>query len=254
MYRTLSFLFSNMRKFFISEYTHLKELTKSLDKKVSLVFIISIILLTFSWYFSNPQFFQTSLSKYFVNDNDDIKLLSFTYWFLSDFILLLLIPVLFIKFYFKELLEDYGLCLGKLKQGFNYTLISIILFIPIVLVITNSNTFKQYFPLIQLEGINLSQFLIYEILFILFIYSWEFIFRGFMLFGLERRFGIYSIYIQMVPFVILHNGKPFVETFMSIFGGIILGFIAIRTRSIFYGFLIHAFILVVLDLIAFIGN
>ncbi|MCB9250428.1 MAG: CPBP family intramembrane metalloprotease [Ignavibacteriales bacterium] len=97
-------------------------------------------------------------------------------------------------------------------------------------------------------------FIIYELLLLLFLFSWEFIFRGFILFGLEKRFGLYAIFIQMIPFVILHNGKPFLETFASIFGGLFLGYLALRTRSILYGFLIHGVILIALDLLGFINN
>lgn len=68
-----------------------------------------------------------------------------------------------------------------------------------------------------------------------------------MLFGLKEKFGVYSIFIQMIPFVILHNGKPFVETLGAIGGGIFLGFLAFRTGSMLYCFFIHAGIMFVLD-------
>ena len=69
-----------------------------------------------------------------------------------------------------------------------------------------------------------------------------------MLFGLEEKFGVNAILFQMLPFVILHNGKPFVETFSAIIGAILLGYIALRTRSIFYGVAIHFILFFSMDL------
>lgn len=81
-------------------------------------------------------------------------------------------------------------------------------------------------------------------------FAWEFIWRGFMLFGLEKKFGYYSVLIQMIPFVILHNGKPFLETFGAIFGGIALGILALRTRSFYYCVIIHIGVMYSIDVIS----
>lgn len=71
-----------------------------------------------------------------------------------------------------------------------------------------------------------------------------------MLFGLEKKFGYYSVLFQMIPFVILHNGKPFLETFGSIFGGIALGVLALRTRSFYYCVIIHIGVMISMDFIS----
>lgn len=81
-------------------------------------------------------------------------------------------------------------------------------------------------------------------------FAWEFIWRGFMLFGLEKKFCYYSVLIQMIPFVILHNGKPFLETFGAIFGGIALGILALRTRSFYYCVIIHIGVMYSIDVIS----
>ena len=71
-----------------------------------------------------------------------------------------------------------------------------------------------------------------------------------MLFGLEKKFGYYSVLIQMIPFLILHNGKPSAETFGAIIAGIALGILALRTRSIFYCVLAHASVMFSIDFIS----
>ncbi|MCB9205830.1 MAG: CPBP family intramembrane metalloprotease [Ignavibacteriales bacterium] len=233
-----------------NEIRNIKLELKKLDSKTTIIFLSSIILLTFSWYFANPKFFRESFN--FIDQNDIIveELSSFIYWFLFDFLLFIIIPIYIITLKFKENLKSYGLSFENKKVGFFYLVISILIFIPIIIFVSASENFAEYFPLMNSAKDEIIIFLIYECFFILFIFSWEFIFRGFILFGLEKKFGIYSIFIQMIPFVLLHSGKPFIETFASIIGGIILGYLALRTRSIIYGFLIHAFILITLDFIS----
>ena len=84
---------------------------------------------------------------------------------------------------------------------------------------------------------------------LIYMFSWEFIWRGFMLFGLKEKFGYYAVLMQMLPFVILHNGKPAPETFSAIIGGIALGILALRTNSFLYGVFVHMGIMLLIDFI-----
>lgn len=225
---------------------------KKLEAKTITIFLSSTILLTISWYFSNPKYFSEIYDFHKSFDLIYEDLIAFGAWFALDTILFFLIPILIILFGFKEGIQNYGLRVGDWRIGVSISAVSILMFLPIIYFISNSTDFSHYFPLMNSATDNLKVFLVYEALFIFFIFSWEFIFRGFILFGLEKKFGVYAISIQMIPFVMLHNGKPFLETFASIFGALILGYLALRTRSILYGFLIHAFILVLLDVLVFV--
>jgi len=239
-----------MLKILKIESNRLQNEIKKLELKAVVIFLSSIILLLVSWYFSNPNYLNEIFTFHQSFDIIIEDLISFGYWFLSDFILFFCVPFVIIKFIFQENLKTYGITFGDWQIGLGFFFFSILLFIPVIYFISVADQFNSYFPLMLSAKNDLVVFLIYETLFILFIFSWEFIFRGFMLFGLEKKFGFYSIFIQMLPFVLLHSGKPFIETFSSIFGGIILGYLALRTRSIYYGFLIHVLILITLDVIA----
>jgi membrane protease YdiL (CAAX protease family) len=72
-----------------------------------------------------------------------------------------------------------------------------------------------------------------------YMFAWEFLFRGYMLFGLERSIGKGAIFVQAIPFVLLHLGKPFLETLACIPGGFGFGYLAYRTRSFLPCFVIH---------------
>jgi membrane protease YdiL (CAAX protease family) len=70
-------------------------------------------------------------------------------------------------------------------------------------------------------------------------FAWEFLFRGYMLFGLEKSIGKSAIFVQAIPFVLLHFGKPFLEMLACIPGGFVLGYVSYRTRSFLPCFIIH---------------
>jgi membrane protease YdiL (CAAX protease family) len=122
--------------------------------------------------------------------------------------------------------------------------------IPIIWFVSASNEFIQKYPHLSSARDSWNIFIIYEIGMLIYMIGWEFIWRGFMLFGLEKKFGVYSVFIQMIPFVILHNGKPFIETLGAIPGGIALGLLALRTRSIYYCVAIHLAVMYSIDFLS----
>jgi len=52
--------------------------------------------------------------------------------------------------------------------------------------------------------------------------------------------GVYAIYIQLLPFAILHAGKPPVELYGSILFGLVFGAYAYMVDSFVYCVLAHA--------------
>jgi membrane protease YdiL (CAAX protease family) len=152
-------------------------------------------------------------------------------------ILYLIVPLIVILFVFRENPKDYGFQLGDWKAGLIITLGAIVIMAPIIYWLGRGDASMQkyYAPYINGE-IPLPLFTFLEL------FGWEFIFRGWILFGYERKFGPEALWLQAVPFAIAHIGKPEIETLSTIFGGFAFGWIAWRTRSFLYPFLIHWFI------------
>jgi membrane protease YdiL (CAAX protease family) len=69
--------------------------------------------------------------------------------------------------------------------------------------------------------------------------SLEFFFRGFMIHGLRPHLGFASIGVMMVPYTMIHFGKPPLEASAAILAGLALGALSLRTRSIWLGALLH---------------
>lgn len=149
-------------------------------------------------------------------------------------ILYLFVPLFFILIVFREHPRDYGLTLGDWRAGMILTALGILLIAPILWFLTRANANMQDYYRQQLNGLPWSTFL--DLL------GWEFIFRGWLLFGYARRFGAEALWLQAVPFALAHIGKPEIETLSTIFGGFAFGWVAYRTRSFLYPFLIHWFV------------
>ncbi|MEI6362201.1 MAG: CPBP family intramembrane glutamic endopeptidase [Actinomycetes bacterium] len=67
----------------------------------------------------------------------------------------------------------------------------------------------------------------------------EFFYRGFLVSAGFRLVGWWAIPAMAAPYCLLHLDKPLPEMVMSLFGGLVLGVVALRTRSILAGVLAH---------------
>lgn len=134
---------------------------------------------------------------------------------------------------------DFGLKLGKFKVWGFYVVVTFIVALPILYIASRIPVFTRYYTMPQF---NVVKYIPETIVYLL---AWEFIFRGFLLFGLKEKLKESSILIQMVPFVIVHFGKPEIETISTILTGIYFGYIAYRGNSYWPAFIIHLFINIV---------
>src|SRR5690606_31911650 len=139
---------------------------------------------------------------------------------------------------------------GDYKAGIKITLVFILIMLPLVWIVSSFPQFNKTYPHLEDAKTSWLIFIIFETGMLIYMFSWEFIWRGFMLFGLREKFGYYAVLIQMIPFLILHNGKPAPDTFGAIVAGIALGILALRTRSIFYCVFTHMSVMFSIDLIS----
>ena len=233
----------------VSQLKDLWRLIKLLDRKVFIVFISIAILQTISYYYTSRRFFRQNYFEQLQSDKN-VFLYEYIYWFVGDFVTLFILPILIIKLFLKGKLSNYGLQVGDYKTGLKYSFIFLAVMIPVVWFASANGDFIETYP--QLYDMKYSWyiFLVFESGVLLYMIAWEFIWRGFMLFGLEEKFGYYAVLIQMIPFLILHNGKPVAETFGAIVAGLALGILALKTRSVLYCIITHAGVMFSIDLIS----
>jgi len=149
-------------------------------------------------------------------------------------LLFFIVPMLIVLLVFRQRPDKFGFTLGNWKAGIIITLTAILLVSPILWLVGRANPSLQtyYKPLIS--GLPWNT--------LLDLFSWEFFFRGWLIFGFARKFGPEAIWLQAVPFALAHIGKPEVETLSTIFGGFAFGWVAWRTKSFVYPLLIHWFV------------
>ncbi|NLF01206.1 MAG: CPBP family intramembrane metalloprotease [Anaerolineales bacterium] len=143
------------------------------------------------------------------------------------------VPLLVIILVFRESPANYGFGLGDWKAGLVITAVACAGVLLLTLLLARIPSFQTYYAPLNGLGLPLTVMTALDLL------GWEFMLRGFLLFALYRVCGPLAILIQAMPFTIAHIGKPELEALSCIFGGSLFGYIAWRTRSFVYPFLIH---------------
>ena len=171
----------------------------------------------------------------------DQDLYAAVYEYLAAFTLMFGIPALIVKWLFRGRLRDLGLQVGDARQGARYLAIGLPLCLLAAYLGSLDPAVRAEYPLARSAVGHLARFWTVEAFYLLYYLGWEFFFRGFMLFGLQKRYGpAIAILVQTIPSALVHIGKPASEAFAAIAAGLVFGIVALRTRSIFYPLLLHA--------------
>ena len=137
------------------------------------------------------------------------RLTPYYYW--DRVILYLVIPLFIILVFFRENPKEYGFSLGDWKAGLIITALGILFMAPIIYYLGSGDASMQEYYKPFTKNLPWTTFLD--------LIGWEFLFRGWILFGYARKFGPEALWVQAVPFAFMHLGKPELETLSTIFGG-----------------------------------
>ncbi len=150
-------------------------------------------------------------------------------------------------------LRDYHVSLRGLFSHFWIYLLMFSLILPAVIEASTTQSFRHTYPFYRLA--NRSQFDLWtwEAFYAAQFISLEFFFRGFLLHALRKVMGANAIFVMIVPYCMIHYGKPLPETLGAIGAGVILGTLAMRTRSIWGGVMIHIGVAITMDVLALRG-
>jgi membrane protease YdiL (CAAX protease family) len=151
----------------------------------------------------------------------------------TELIYYLLVPLAAGWLLFRDKPWDYGIRVGRWKSSIILTVVCLAAMALILYRVGKMPEFRSYY---HVHAIDWPELLLN---YALYMFAWEFLFRGYMLFGLEKSIGKSAIFVQAIPFVLLHLGKPFLETLACIPGGFGFGYVAYRTRSFLPCFIIH---------------
>jgi uncharacterized protein len=184
------------------------------------------------------------------------------YWFwLGGPILLFAVPLLFGRYALRMKPAELGCSVGNWRSGLKWTFGLYAAFLPCIVIASFMGPFQKMYPMNKLVGTqavayfvdgsgSLWPYILYTLSYGVYFIGWEFFFRGFLGFSLFKRFGYHAVLVAMIPFAVLHVGKPDLEMLGSIPAGILLGVFALRERSFLYGALLHMLVAWTMDVLA----
>ncbi len=224
-----------------SERQRLVKGLQSLDRQTTVVLILSAFLLIVTFKLGSRDFFLDHIFP------DGTRLQAWGWWFSIQGVTGFLIPVLVLLVGFRKRPKEIGLGLGDWKLAL--TLFAA--YMPVVIIgtwiLSDGRVFQVEYPHYR-EAVNSwSVFVIYQSLFLLYWIGWEYLWRGFILFGTAHSFGVHAIFVQALPFALLHVHKPTSELVLSLLGGIVLGTLVWRCRSFWIAVPIHSMQMLALD-------
>ena len=139
----------------------------------------------------------------------------------------------------RQKLADYGLSVRSfIRHAWIYGALYVAV-LPFVIGASFTSAFQNTYPFYKGAARSWPDFFAWEALYAFQFLVLEFFFRGFLLFSLRRAMGAYAIFVMIVPYCMVHYHKPIGEVLGAILAGIVLGTLALRTRSIWYGVAIH---------------
>lgn len=164
-----------------------------------------------------------------------------------------ILPMLVIACLPSERLADYHLSLRGVRKHLWIYALMFGLIAPAVLIASTTPAFRETYPFYRLANRSLVDLVLWELLYAAQFLALEIFFRGFILQGLRRTLGANAIFVMLVPYCMIHYGKPMTETLGAIGAGLILGTLAMRTRSIWGGVVIHIAVATTMDVLALRG-
>lgn len=180
---------------------------------------------------------------------------SYNQYIVGNLLGLFFVPVLSIIIVFREDLSKFGFGLTSSKRIWALTGVLFIGALAALAIASHWQGFQNYYPLFRwypefgrtFAGYPTTNpfftdpwmMLYAEATYGMYMFCWEFFFRGYLLFGLMRSIGWGAVLVQAIAFALLHYGKPNTEIAASFGTGIVLGIIAMNSKSFLPCFVIH---------------
>jgi membrane protease YdiL (CAAX protease family) len=177
------------------------------------------------------------------------------YFAFSRILIYAIPPLLFSHFVLGKKPSELG---WKLRVDWAHVRVYVALYflvLPFVWWASTQESFDNFYPFFRPEGYEPAwkYFAAWEMMYFAYFLAFEFFFRGFILQALRPRFGTMAVAFMMIPYVMIHFRKPFLEAIGAIFAGLVLGILAYRSRNAFPGALLHYAVALTMDLLAVEG-
>lgn len=221
---------------------------------------VSLLLLHYSRYSSNLHLLLGYLGQWRMQDSQYylsalqasgwLELAGYVWWTACHLLTFIILPWLVIRFLFKEKMIDFGWRWNGVTQHWRGYLLLLSPILVFVVVVSFGEDFVNHYPFYSQAGRSWQDFLLWQLLYMSQFIFLEFFFRGFMLNALRPAIGANAIWVMCVPYLMIHFPKLWLEATGAILFGLFLGILALRSRSIWGGVLVHAGVALSMDIAA----
>jgi membrane protease YdiL (CAAX protease family) len=214
-------------------------------KKEAILWISVVVLLVLKIYEGDRSFWENHFSEG-IEYGQMYLWYKWLYHHLASLVLLAIVPMILIRLSFREKLADYGWQWGDWRFGIKATAIT---FVIMPFLVYNSSLKPDHFAFyhdgfpLELATSSIGLFLLWGLSYLPHYVGWEFFFRGYVQFGFGNKYGIFAgIMVQVLMTTLMHIGKPEAETWGAAIGGIYMGLLAYRTKSIAWPLIFHFYL------------
>jgi membrane protease YdiL (CAAX protease family) len=236
------------------------------DYRPGVLFAITAVILTLQQYFGGGDFFALYIRPWLTQlQNDAIRthstgwasmidmrkygeLYSFGWWAFTRCFGYTVLPMALWKLCFpKDSILDMGLRTKGLLRHIPIYALCLFVVVPAVVIVARQPDFATYYPFYSQCQRSWMDLIIWETMYFAQFFCLEVFFRGFWLYGLRTTLGSGAIFAMIVPYCMIHYGKPYLETVGAVIAGVALGSLSMRTKSIYSGFLVHVTVAALMD-------
>ncbi len=238
-----------------------REQRGEIDLRPAACLTIVAVVLTLQEYYGGRQFYDTIIRPWLVQlDQGGAKwvkldrydeLYGYCWWVFTRVTGYVLVPLPLWKLMFpKDSLLDMGFRLKGFFQHLWIYGLCLAVVVPAMLIVASQPDFGTYYPFYKNSSRSWFDLITWEVIYFIQFLTLEMFFRGWIVGALRKSLGSGAIFAMAVPYCMIHYGKPYLETHGAIVAGVVLGSLAMRTRSIYSGFLVHITVALLMDLLA----
>lgn len=229
------------------------------DIRIVMVFAIACVVIITYQYYGRPLF--DFLLRYIAGIGGQThSLYKSMAWHLGSFLMLFAVPLsamgLVDRFTSRKYSPfKYTFTLGDYKTGLKLVALFVSVTVSIHVLLTLFGVIPEgIYPSCKSPLIRqyLLVFLLFELTQCLYMFGFEYFFRGFLVIEAEALFGNNALAVTLLPYIMIKFGKPPVEIYTAILVGIALAYMTIRTRSFVYAALSHFLLAAIVDVISLI--
>lgn len=163
------------------------------------------------------------------------ELANLMWWAATSIAIYALVPVAYARIAGQSV-RGYGLSARFVRSEATLIVLIVPVALAIVWMASADQRFLDTYPFYGGTGWSLVAF---EVAYGATFVALEFFFRGFLVFAGQPVLGVHAVPVMAFAYCLLHLGKPMPEAVSSLIGGLILGYLALRLRSILAGVVAH---------------